>query len=180
MLKITIPATEEYYDSVNNEFIHTKEQTLVMEHSLLSISKWEEKWKKPFLSKDEKTLEESIDYLKCMTITQNVDPNVYRVIPADVMQQIADYMEDKHTATWFREDNQPHSREIMTAEVLYYAMFANGIDKECEKWHLNRLLTLIRVFGEKNKEPKKMSKNQIYARNRTLNAARRKRHHSKG
>lgn len=180
MLKITIPATEEYYDPVNNEFIQTKEQTLVMEHSLLSLAKWEEKWKKPFLSKEEKTEEESIDYLKCMTITQNVDPNIYRVIPADVMKQIADYMEDKHTATWFREDNSNHSREIVTAEILYYAMFSNGIDKECEKWHLNRLMTLIRVFSEKNKEPKKMSKNQIYARNRTLNAARRKRHHSKG
>ena len=178
MLKITIPASEQY-DPVNNLFIQTKEQTLLMEHSLLSISKWEEKWKKPFLSKSQKTEEESIDYLKCMTITQNVDPMVYSAIDATIMSEISAYMEDSHTATTFSNLGAP-SREIMTAEVIYYAMFANGIDKECEKWHLNKLLTLIKVFGEKNKEPKKMSRNQVMSRNRALNAARRKRLNSRG
>jgi hypothetical protein len=178
MLKIVVPASEQY-DEVNNLFIETKEQTLLMEHSLLSISKWEEKWKKPFLSKEPKTEEESIDYLKCMTITQNVDPAVYLAIDAGLMKQISDYMEDSHTATTFSNLGPP-SREIMTAEVIYYAMFANGIDKECEKWHLNKLLTLIKVFGEKTKEPKKMSRNQIMSRNRALNAARRKRLNTRG
>lgn len=151
-----------------------------MEHSLLSISKWEEKWKKPFLSKEDKTEEESIDYLRCMTITQNVDPRVYYAIDKKLFQEISDYIEDKHTATTFSNSTDPPSREIMTAEVIYYAMFANGISKECEKWHLNKLLTLIRVFSEKNKPPKKMSKSQIMSRNRKLNAARRKKLHTRG
>lgn len=179
MLRITIPATEQF-DPINSEFVYTKEQTLVMEHSLLSIAKWESKWKKPFLTNNEKTEEESLDYLKCMTITQNVDPNVYKAIPRNIMEEISAYIDDPHTATWFRESNKASNREIMTAEVIYYAMFSNGIDKECERWHLNRLLTLIRVFGEKNKEPEKMSKRQIYDRNRALNAARRQRLRSKG
>ena len=179
MLKVTIPAAEQY-DPIKNEFIYTKEQVLVMEHSLLSLSKWESKWKKPFLSDKPKTEEESLDYFKCMTITQNVDPNIYKVMPREIVEEISKYIEDLHTATWFREDGNSRSKEILTSEVIYYAMFANGIDKECERWHLNRLLTLIRVFGEKNKEPKKMSKRQIYSQNRQLNAARRKRYHSKG
>lgn len=178
MLKITVPASEQW-DPINNEFFYTKEQTITMEHSLLSVSKWEEKWKKPFLSKVQKTEEESIDYLKCMTITQNVDPRIFTVIDAETMKQITDYIEDSHTATTFSNLGPP-SREIMTAEVIYYAMFANGIDKECEKWHLNKLLTLIKVFGEKNKEPKKIPKRQLMSRNKALNAARRQRLNSRG
>ena len=178
MLEITIPASEQF-DPVKNEFVYTKEQKLVMEHSLISLSKWEEKWKKPYLSNEPKTLEESIDYLKFMTITQNVDPNVYLAIDANIMKKINDYIEDKHTATWFKESGPP-SRDIITSELLYYAMFANGIDKECEKWHLNRLMTLIRVFAEKNKDPKKMSKSEILSRNRSLNAIRRQRLKSRG
>jgi hypothetical protein len=171
MLKITIPASEQF-DPVKSEFITTKEQTLVMEHSLISLSKWEEKWKKPFLSTEQKTQEESLDYLKCMTITQNVDPNVYLAIDPKTMEEINAYMEDSHTATWFAKTNEAPSREIITAELLYYAMFANGVDKECEKWHLNKLMTLLRVFAEKNKPEKKMTKSEILSRNRALNKSR--------
>ena len=178
MLTITIPASEQY-DPVNNEFIYNKEQTLKMEHSLISVSKWEEKWKKPFLSTETKTEEESLDYYRCMTITQNVDPNVYKVIGPDIAKQINDYIEDSHTATWF-SSNTPPSREVITAEVLYYAMFVNGIDLECSKWHLNKLMTLIRVFGEKNKPDKKMSKADIYSRQRSLNKARRQKLKTRG
>jgi len=178
MLEIIVPASEQY-DPVKNEFIYTKEQKLVMEHSLISLSKWEEKWKKPFLSNEQKTLEESLDYFRCMTITQNVDPNVYLAIDGPLMDQINSYIEDKHTATWFSNTGPP-SREIITSEILYYSMFANGVDKECEKWHLNRLMTLLRVFGEKNKDPKKMSKSEILSRNRALNKARKQRLKSRG
>lgn len=179
MLKITIPASEQY-DPVANEFIYTKEQTIAMEHSLLSVAKWEAKWKKPFLSKDQKTQEESIDYFKCMTITQNVDPMVYNAIDENLTKQITDYIDDTHTATWFSEENGSRSRDVITAEVIYYSMFANGIDKECEKWHLNRLLTLIRVFSEKNKPEKKIPRNKLYSRNTALNKARRKQRHTRG
>lgn len=179
MLKITIPASEQY-DPVNNEFIYTKETTLTMEHSLISLSKWEEKWKKPFLSKEEKTQEESLDYLRCMTITQNVDPNVYKAIDPPTMKIINDYMEDTHTATWFSESSNAPSRDIITAEILYYSMFANGVDIECAKWHLNKLMTLLRVFAEKNKPDKKMSRADLFSKQRALNKARRKRLRTRG
>ena len=179
MLRITIPASEQF-DPNTNEFFYTKEQTLVMEHSLVSLAKWEQKWKKPFLTKEPKTEEESLDYLRCMTITQNVDPLVYKAISSDQMKVIYDYIEDPHTATWFSNTNSAPSREILTAELIYYGMFANQIDKECEKWHLNTLLTLIRVFNEKNKPEKKMSKSAIMNRNRSLNAARKQRLHTHG
>lgn len=178
MLEITIPASEQY-DPVNNEFVYTKEQKLVMEHSLISLSKWEEKWKKPYLSDQPRTREENLDYLRCMTITQNVDPNVYLAIGNSQLKVINEYIDDKHTATWFSNSGPP-SRDIITSEVIYYSMFSNGIDKECEKWHLNRLLTLIRVFGEKNKEPKKMSKADIFSRNRSLNKLRKQRLKTRG
>lgn len=179
MLKITIPASEQY-DPVKNEFIYTKEQTLVMEHSLISLSKWEEKWKKPFLSQEPKTYEESLDYFRCMTITQNVDPNVYKAFDNDIITKINEYISDPHTATWFAKGTSPPSRDVITAELLYYSMFANGVDIECSKWHLNRLMTLLRVFSEKNKPDKKMSRPDIYSRQRELNKIRRQRYKTRG
>ena len=179
MLRIIIPASE-HFDPETNEFHYTKEQTLTMEHSLVSLAKWEQKWKKPFLTKEPKTEEETEDYLRCMTITQNVDPLVYKSIDAETMKKITEYIEDPHTATWFSNNEKSSSREILTAELIYYGMFANQIDKECEKWHLNTLLTLIRVFSEKNKPEKKMSKSAILNRNRALNAARKQRLHTHG
>ena len=180
MLKITVPATESF-DPVTNTFFNTKEQELSLEHSLVSISKWESKWNKPFLSKNEKkTVEESRDYVRCMTLTQNVDPMVYFALTPENYQQISDYMEAPMTATWFSESRTPPSREIITAEVIYYWMVALQIPFECQKWHLNRLLTLIRVCNEKNKPPKKMGKRTIMSRNQALNAARRKQMNSTG
>ena len=178
MLKITIPASEQY-NSETNTFFTTKEQHLSLEHSLLSISKWESKWKKPFLSKDDKTYEESIDYVRCMTITQNVDPLAYYSIKDAQLKQILDYIQDPMTATWFSE-KKPPSREIITNEIIYYWMTALNIPFSCEKWHLNRLLTLIRVCSEKNQPPKKMKRGDILRSNQALNAARRKAHHTRG
>lgn len=180
MLQVTIPANEGYNEATN-EFITIKKQELVLEHSLVSISKWESKWNKPFLGKEQKTEEEVLDYIRCMTLTQNVDPNVYKLLPNDIIQQITKYIEAPMTATWFHEDkNKPSSHETITSELIYYWMIALNIPFECQKWHLNRLLTLIRVCNIKNTPPSKMSKSELMARNRSLNAARKKANNTHG
>lgn len=175
MLKITIPS-QELYDEASNKVIKTKETTLQLEHSLVSISKWEAKYKKPFISYNnvEKTLEETIDYIKCMTITQNVDPNIYNYLTVDNINDIKEYIDSPMTATTIKEQNKTSKREVITSEILYYWMIANEIPFECEKWHLNRLLMLIRVCSIKNQPSKKMSKGEILSRNAALNAKRRK------
>ena len=180
MLTITIPAGE-LWDEKNQQFISVKEQTLQLEHSLVSLSKWESKWCKPFLSQKEKTLEETIDYVKCMTITPNVKPEVYNFLTNSNVNQINKYIEAPMTATWFTKDRAgKSSSEQVTSELIYYWMIALNIPFECQKWHLNRLLTLIKVCNIKNQPAKKMSKRDIMSRNSALNAARRKQLHTKG
>ena len=149
----------------------------------MSVSKWESRWCKPFLSNDPKTKEECDDYIRCMTLTQNVPQIVYKAIPDSVVEKVNDYIERPMTATWFRDDKNrpgPKNREIVTAELIYYWMIALNIPFECQKWHLNRLLTLIRVCNEKNAPQKKMTKKDLYSYNRSLNEARKKRLHSHG
>ena len=178
MLLLTIPPIEMYNESTN-EFIYSKETTLTLEHSLVSLSKWESRWNKPFLSKEDKTIEETIDYIKCMTITQNVNPDVYNRLTNDNIKAINDYIEASMTATTFSDNGHP-SREIVTSELIYYWMISLNIPMECQKWHLNRLLTLIRVCNVKNTPPRKMSRREIMNRNAALNAARRKKYNSTG
>lgn len=173
MLFITLSA-DESYDEVKNEFVYTKGQTLQLEHSLLSLSKWESKWQKPFLSKEDKNAEETLDYIRCMTLTQNVDPAVYKKLSRENIEDIKKYIDSPMTATTFSEDKGPKNREVITAEIIYYWMIAQNIPMECQKWHLNRLLTLIRVCSIKNAPPKKMSSKALMSRNRSLNAARRR------
>ena len=180
MLRITIPAVE-LWDEKKQEFVHTKEQTLQLEHSLVSLSKWESKWCKPFLTKDTKTLEETIDYVKCMTITQNVDPKVYEYLTKDNVDQVNAYIEAPMTATTFVDDPvSKRNNDIITAEIIYHWMIALNVPFECQKWHLNRLLTLIKVCNIKNAPPKKRSKKEIMRRNAALNEARRKKYNSRG
>lgn len=180
MLQIVIPG-QEFWDEQKQEFINTKEQVLQLEHSLISLSKWEAKWCKVFLSKQEKTQEETIDYIKCMTITPNVDPEVYNHLTRENIKEIEDYIAAPMTATYFSSDNAgKSSREQVTSELIYYWMIALNIPFECQKWHLNRLLTLIKVCNIKNQPPKKMSKREIMSRNAALNAARRQQLNTKG
>lgn len=181
MLKITVPPGE-YYDEENEEFIYTKEQTLQLEHSLVSISKWESKWHKAFLGKQEKTDEELLDYVRCMTLTQNVDPEVYKRLSEDNYKDINSYIENPMTATTFYDDKSRKRgpSEVVTAELIYYWMISFNIPVEFQKWHLNKLLTLIRVCSVKNATPKKHSQRELMSRNAALNAARRKRLNTKG
>lgn len=180
MLEITIPSRE-IYNEQTNEFVEIKEQTLRLEHSLISLSKWESKWCKVFMSKEEKSYEETVDYIKCMTLTQNVNPEVYNGLTNENIVQINRYIEAPMTATTFSEDKTSKgSREVVTSELVYYWMIALNIPFECQKWHLNRLLTLIRVCNVKNQPPKKMGKSELMRRNSRLNAERKARLNSKG
>lgn len=179
MLLITIPAAE-LWDEKRELFITTKERTLKLEHSLVSLSKWESKWCKPFLSRKEKTTEETIDYIRCMTLTQNVPPEAYSFLTNENVEAINRYIEAPMTATWFSNTPKTRSSEQVTAELLYYWMIAFNIPFECQKWHLNRLLTLIRVCSIKNQSPKKRNTRELMSRNSALNAARRKRLRSRG
>lgn len=179
MLEVTIPQTS-FYDEANNLFIDINEQTLALEHSLVSIEKWEAKWHIPFLSREPKTYEQTVDYIRCMTLTKNVDPLIYRAVTNDVIEKVNAYIDEPMTATTFSKDNSPPSREIVTAELVYYWMTALNIPYECRKWHFNRLLTLVRVCNLKNSPGKKMSKRAAASRNRELNRARRNKYKTKG
>lgn len=180
MLQIIVPASEQW-DEKNNVFVSSKETVLQLEHSLISISKWEAKWQKPFLSNDTKSVEQILDYIKCMTINTNVDPVVYHCLTNENIEDVNKYIGSPMTATWFHEGQEgQRNREIITSELIYYWMIALNIPFECQKWHLNRLLTLIRVCNIKNKPPKKQSRNEILSRNAALNEARRKKLNTKG
>ena len=181
MLQITVPISPEIWDEKNEEFIEPKTVSLQLEHSLVSISKWESKWHKPFLSKEPKTVEETIDYIKCMTLTQNVKSEVYDHFSKENIEEINAYIDDPKTATTFSKDRKSaRSREIITSELIYYWMIALNIPFECQKWHLNRLLTLIRVCEVKNTPGKKMSQREVLNQYAAINAANRKRFNTKG
>lgn len=180
MLRITIPAVEQW-DEQRQEFVTTKEQTIALEHSLVSLSKWESKWRKAFLTKSEKSFEETIDYIKYMTLTQNVDSKVYNHLTNGNIDDVNRYIEAPMTATYFSDDKVDKiSREQVTAELIYYWMIALNIPFECQKWHLNRLLTLIKVCNIKNQPPRKRNRKDIMNRNAALNAARRKQFGTRG
>ena len=180
MLRITVPEGEAF-DEKNACFISIKETSLQLEHSLISLSKWESKWCKAFLSNKEKSYEETMDYIKCMTLTPNVDPNVYLFLTEKNIKEINDYIYAPMTATTVRDNKTGKiNNETVTSELIYYWMIALNIPFECQKWHLNRLITLIKVCNVKNAPPKKMSKREIMSRNAALNEARRKQLNTKG
>lgn len=184
MLKIVLQPREYTIETPEGEvfFKTTSGGTLLLEHSLLSISKWESKYKKPFLSDGEqRSREESIYYIKCMSLNKDISSDIYDSITDADMVKINEYIEDPMTATWFNEENKKgRSRDVVTSELIYYWMVALNIPVQFEKWHLNRLITLIKICEIKQRDPKKMKKSDILARNRALNASRRKRSGSKG
>ena len=178
MLELHIPEVE-WFDESKQEFVYTKDVTLKLEHSLIALSKWEAKWKTPFLGTP-KTDEQTLDYIRAMTINPNVDPNVYLAISDAQQQEISDYISDEMTATTFLDLGGPPKQQVVTAEVIYYWMISLQVPFECQKWHLNQLLTLLRVCSEKNAPAKKMSKAEVISRNKQLNAARRQAMNSSG
>lgn len=185
MLYIDTPEIE-IFDESTNMFGIIKPQHLQMEHSLLSLSKWEARWRISFLSTKDKTEAQMLDYIYCMTINKNIDKRVFHALPKDCINRITHYIETPQTATTFRSDNQPFGKkgqrpvrqQIITAELIYWQMIVNGIPFSCEKWHLSRLLTLIRVCDIKNSTNKpNMTKAELIRRNAELNARRLKQSH---
>lgn len=179
MLKLTIVLSESYDDD-KQEFVNETVE-LELEHSLVSLSKWESKHEKPFLGNKDKTNEEAIDYVRCMILTPDFDPEVLNYLNEDNLSEVNTYIEAKMTATWFREskDNRPN-REQITSELMYYWMSSYQIPWEAQYWHLNRLFTLIRVFNAKNATQEKKTPQQIAAERRALNEQRRKQNNTKG
>lgn len=180
MIEITIPS-KEYFNEETNRFVTVKGATLKLEHSLLSISKWESIWHVPFLSDKPKSYDQTIDYIRCMTLNPSADPNVYFAIPNSEVLKINNYIENPMTASTVSEPKGGGSRnQVITSELIYFWMISHQIPFECEKWHLNRLLMLIRICNAKNSSPKQMTKNEIYNQYKSLNAARRAKSGSRG
>lgn len=180
MLELDITVVPELWNEKEEMFIPPKIITIQLEHSLVSLSKWESKWCKPFLHSD-KTDEETLDYIKCMTLTENVNPDIYSHLSRQNVKEISDYINAPMTATTFSNDkSSKRNRDIITSEVIYYWMVANNIPFECQYWHLNRLITLVRVCGVHNQPPKKTSKKDLASQYATLNAQRRAKLKSKG
>lgn len=180
MLKITVPELE-LWDERNERFIYLASQTLELEHSLASLSKWESTWCKSFLSQKSMTDEEILDYIRCMTITPNVDPEIYMRLSEDNITQINAYIKAPMTATTFSEDKSGRpTREIITAEIVYHWMITLNVPLECEQWHLNKLLAFLKVCSIKNSPPKRRSEKDIMSQNAALNAARRQQMNSRG
>lgn len=174
MLTIYVPL-EEAIDEETNKFVALSSYRLDLEHSLVSLSKWESKFEKPFLGKEQKANEELLWYVKAMTLTPNVPPEIFQKLSKENVDEIEKYIHAKMTATWFAKTNDPPSHEIITAELIYYWMIAHNIDWQAQHWHLNKLLTLIKVCNLKNAPPNKnkMSKAELARRQRELNTQRR-------
>ena len=179
MLTITVKG-QESFNSRTQEFVYGEDVVLDLEHSLVSLSKWESKYEKSFLSSDDKTPEETLDYVRIMCLTPDVPPQVFMLLSEENITEINDYIAAKMTATTFSNMNARRSHEIITAEIIYYWMISHSIPFECKTWHLNRLLTLIRVCNEKNAPKKKMSRAEQLQHQRNLNAQRRQARGSKG
>ena len=181
MLTIIVPISPEGWDDEKQEFIEPEYQTLQLEHSLVSLSKWESKWCKPFLSSI-KSDEEMLDYIKCMTVTKNMHPNIYNYLTTSNVIEIKDYIDAPMTAMKFPKNRSLKlSRDIITSDIIYYWMITLNIPiDECQKWHLNRLMALIRVCDIKNSPPKKKSQREIMEEYARINAERRKQLNTKG
>jgi hypothetical protein len=172
MLTIIVPGVESF-DERSQKFGTVGDVILELEHSLVSLSKWESEFEKPFLNKEEKTPEEMLGYIRAMILTKDYPKDVFQKLTEENFEAINGYLERKMTGTWINEPpGAPKSREIVTSELIYYWMTVFNIPFTCETWHLNRLFTLIRVCSFKNSKPKKMKSHEIAQRNRQLNAER--------
>lgn len=178
---LTIVVGDEAFDEDTKEFVVVNGISLDLEHSLISLSKWESIFEKPFLSAGDKTIEETLEYIKCMVLTPNVSPDVFDKLSNENIEQINKYIDAKMTATWFNEKKSTRpSQEAITSELIYYWLTMFNIPFEVENWHLNRLFTLIKVCNIKSSKPKKMSQSEILERNRALNEARKAKFGTKG
>lgn len=182
MLRIEVEP-QKFLDERTSEIVQVPGATLDLEHSLISIKKWESKWHKPFLGKNDKTNEEILDYVQCMSLKPNINPIVYQYLPSDALVQIISYIKDPMTATWFNTNAigaAHNSMEVITNEIIYYWMIKFNIPIECQKWHIEQLLALIKTISIKDAPSKKMTAQEELAQRKALNAQRRAKMRSKG
>lgn len=182
MLHLLIP-DQDFWDPIKEKFISVKGAHVELEHSLYSVSKWESKWHVPFHDeRKQKTLEQNIDYVRCMCVTPDINPTVFNYLTEQNVKDISDYIGDSATATWFNDSARKKTakREIITAEIIYYWMTIYNIPESYQTWHLNKLMTLLRVCAEKNNTDSKKSTGNLAAQRRALNAARKKKYHTRG
>lgn len=182
MLKIVVP-NHMFYNDYTNRFVEMPNKAIRLEHSLLSLSFWESKWHKSFLE-SQKTRKETEDYIRCMCLDDDVDPLYFTVLSSENIKQIGEYIDDRGCASCISEIRGMNSgcgkRDTFTAELIYFYMFTFGIDKSCEEWHLNRLLTLLKIFCMKNADPKKPAQKDLISRNRMINKANRQKYNTRG
>jgi hypothetical protein len=179
MLRLEVVMTEGF-DGTDGKFVSSDSVVIWLEHSLVSLSKWESEWEIPFLSTEEKTTEHVVSYIRFMFVGEDFPEHIIPRFNKDHFEQINAYINKKMTATWFGETKNDPQREIVTAELIYYWMIALGIPFDCENWHLSRLLTLIRVCNVKNSKPDKIDRRQAATDRRALNEARRKQYKTRG
>lgn len=179
MLEIVVPERS-FFNEETSEFLDFKQSKLQLEHSLISLSKWESESNISFLSIKEKTRNIMISYIKCMDLNKNTDPLIFETLPPNIYYKIIEYINLPMTATTIHDPESPMSNDIITSEIIYYWMIKLNIPFECQKWHLNRLITLIRVCSIKDGPQKKMSTREVMERNRELNEERRKKMNTKG
>lgn len=181
MLDLVI-SEKEMYDADSNLFIKIPGGTLSLEHSLISLSKWESKWLKPYLSSEKKTLKEDRDYIRCMVVGGIKDERLIKYLSVDEQLIIQNYIQSPMTATVFssKKTTKNNKKDVITAELLYARMASHGIPFTCEKWHLNRLLTLIKVCDLQNSPREKMSKKESTMWIAEQNAARRAKYNTRG
>lgn len=180
MLTVKVPLTDESFDDSTQEFVAGETFTLQLEHSLVSLSKWESKFEKPFLDAKEKTFEETLWYIEAMVVTPDVPPEVFQKFTQENLDEIKSYIDAKMTATWFKAEPPRRQSEIITAEIIYYWMISLNIPLEWETRHLNRLMTLVQVINQKNSPQKKMTKAEMAAQRRSLNEQRLAQHKTTG
>ena len=180
MLTIYVGATE-HFDEKTREFSYVGGTPIQLEYSLAILSKWESKFNKPFLGPQKKTREETISFIQEMIITPEISPDIINEFTLQNFKDVNAYMESKQTATWFSDTPEPKtSREVITAELIYYWLVTFNIPWEAQHWHLNKLFTLIKVFNAKSEKPKKMTPGQAAARRRELNEQRKQQYKTAG
>lgn len=183
MLKLTI-GSDELYDEEKSEFIIKDGFTIHLEHSLLAISVWEQRFCKPFLGRGEKTKEETLGYVEAMILDEDYPDDVLDRMTPHHLSKVNDYVDSPATATTFSDlaDKKPSRgpSQVITSELIYYWMASANVPFECERWHLNRLFALLRIFDVKNSKQKKMSRSEIASRNRALNEQRKAQLNTRG
>jgi len=179
-LTVTFPGRD-LYDQESGKFITIEKTMVTLEHSLISVAKWESKWKRSYFIKEPMTLEQSIDYISCMCLTKNIDPKIFRTMDKETAQKISDYIADPMTATTINRRNKRPSRKIITNEVIYFWMCNFGIPFDpCQKWHLNRLMTLIDVAAAEEAGEQKMPRREMLQQRAMLNAQRKAKYNTHG